>query len=577
MIYPIKSRLLNPSADATMRQTGFTLVEMTVVLLLITLMASVAVRETAELGFQTRYEQTQERLEMIRQAILGNPKQIINGQQAVSGFVADMGRLPVDLHELLEAQYCRPDRDINWANNPADANTVCNANYGAGSWVNNALFVNGRCINTAYTTQADCENNNSQWIPLGFGWHGPYLNVSGSPADADVFPDAWGRLAPDAPNAQTQNYGWVLSPGFDVNTATPHPFNSNRLVVQSYGKDQQVGGADYEADYPSNRYSTDNSLPYTQPAPLVDQEDWLLDISQGLNISVLKKYGSDNYCGFSSEAVLTTQQDCLNAGGAWSGTCSITVSSCKTVGGRWQSCFFSPSACASAGGASTSRCQFTEKSCNAADGNSDVDWNSVNHSCDLDSPSCSAAGGSWSGTECNFSRPRCQIVGGSWVNDCTFTSANCVAAEGTWESTTTPNSCSFTQTDCHTRSGQSTGRDCYMSHAEFSGTRYVAEGCQTAAGTWTARICMNLFYRNPNTSVVTNISSNPVTIDDNGAYQTINFNFTTPPLIPVGANAIGIYEYDGDCNLDNPLYPADRQNPTQVDFHPHTTLPVINW
>ena len=29
--------------------------------------------------------------------------------------------------------------------------------------------------------------------------------------------------------------------------------------------------------------------------------------------------------------------------------------------------------------------------------------------------------------------------------------------------------------------------------------------------------------------------------------------------------------------ITNPFYPADRQNPIQVDFHPHGTLPVINW
>lgn len=77
---------------------GFSLVELTVILLLITLLASVAVRETAELGFQTRYEQSRERLDMIRQAILGNPRQIINGQQAVS----DMGRLPMSERELID-------------------------------------------------------------------------------------------------------------------------------------------------------------------------------------------------------------------------------------------------------------------------------------------------------------------------------------------------------------------------------------------------------------------------------------------------------------------------------------------
>jgi hypothetical protein len=135
-----------------------------------------------------------------------------------------------------------------------------------------------------------------------------------------------------------------------------------------------------------------------------------------------------------------------------------------------------------------------------------------------------------------------------------------------------------------------------MSHAEFTGAKYTVGGCQAASGSWTAKLCMNLFYRDPDTSAITYVPSLPVTIDENGGYQTVQFLFpdtadadedgiTNEPIpvplyVPIGQNAIGIYEYDGDgdyCDLNNPLYPADRQNPIQVDFHPRTGLPVINW
>ena len=159
---------------------GFTLVEMTVVLLLITLLASVAVRETAELGFQTRYEQTKDRLEMIKQAILGNPRQIINGQQAISGFVADMGRLPNTLRELIEDYDC--DGPL------VDGNSDTNLNNDGGCpWI----------LDTTYNSG------------LGSGWRGPYLTISGNPSDNDALSDGWGATATNG------NFGWNF---FKLNT-----------------------------------------------------------------------------------------------------------------------------------------------------------------------------------------------------------------------------------------------------------------------------------------------------------------------------------------------------------------------
>lgn len=178
---------------------GFTLLEMTVVLLLMTLLASVAIRETNGLSFQVRYEQTRERLERIREAILGNPRQIINGQQAVSGFVADMGRLPDNLRELLQSGSCSDDPTKK---TPAD----CGASWGWG----NIVTYGGRCSDGTTTIKAECEDNGHGW--LNIGWNGPYLQVSGNPGDADVLTDGWGN-----------NYHWQMA-GAD-------------LVIESWGKD----------------------------------------------------------------------------------------------------------------------------------------------------------------------------------------------------------------------------------------------------------------------------------------------------------------------------------------------------
>lgn len=54
---------------------------------------------------------------MIREAILGDPRKTVNGQAVMSGFVADMGRLPTCLRELLEPFNCNTGSAYNqpWA------------------------------------------------------------------------------------------------------------------------------------------------------------------------------------------------------------------------------------------------------------------------------------------------------------------------------------------------------------------------------------------------------------------------------------------------------------------------------
>lgn len=265
---------------------GFTLLEMTVVLLLMTLLASVAIRETNGLSFQVRYEQTRERLERIRDAILGNPRQIINGQQAVSGFVADMGRLPTDLHELLEREFCS-DR--------------------------------------GYSTQATCEAAGKIWKPqenwifdsssdLWYGWRGPYLNISSSALDNDAFVDGWGSFAA---NSTDHDYGWKLF------------FNmpeTGDLTVLSYGKDRSAGGNCSDSDY--------NGDCFVQ----ILKRDYQLDISPGITVLVRgRTFSLDSHC---SNASYTARANCENNGGTWYGGCSesgyANLATCPS--GKWNSC-----------------------------------------------------------------------------------------------------------------------------------------------------------------------------------------------------------------------------------------------
>ena len=80
---------------------GFTLIEMLMVILIIAVTSKIVAVSFEDIGFSARFEQTDDRINTIRQAIVGNPKRTINGQPDISGFVADMGRLPINIRELI--------------------------------------------------------------------------------------------------------------------------------------------------------------------------------------------------------------------------------------------------------------------------------------------------------------------------------------------------------------------------------------------------------------------------------------------------------------------------------------------
>jgi len=86
--------------------SGFTLVEMLMVILIIAATTKIVAVSTQEFAYSARYEQTQAKLDTLRQAIVGNSKRTINGQPDISGFVSDMGRLPDNIRELLQSFVC---------------------------------------------------------------------------------------------------------------------------------------------------------------------------------------------------------------------------------------------------------------------------------------------------------------------------------------------------------------------------------------------------------------------------------------------------------------------------------------
>ncbi len=565
-----------------MKQQGFSLVELVTVLLIITVLSTIAIRSTVEIGYNARYEQTKERLNSIKQAIIGNPNRYLNSQPDIHGFVADMGRLPVNLRELVDQNYCTADRTIDETNYDsatyASAQAHCNA-ISAGAW-------------KAQTAPGSSNG-------LSFGWRGPYLTVSDSVISKDLYTDGWGR---ESQNSTDFNYGWVYQIG------SP---NTDDLTIQSYGKNQAAGGTDdYDADYPP-----------TSSQPVISNTDWKVAISNGITISLQKPYmPTFRACGFlaSQASSFTTAIDCQNAGGNWNGTtCTIIdAASCKLVGGTWQSCLFDSAQCANftAGAGTTwrSSCEFTENSCNASTGGTTnttgaVGWDGTNHVCiTATSPTKTCPG-----ANCSYTTPTaCENNQGTWVQRCIFndstacTTALPTGAGGTWD-TNNPNSCLLTTAQCFSAQGLTNGGECYLTHQEgqTTATRYTESSCKTAKGVWFRNtsiysplyrknsVCVKFFYRKGSSidslisdNDISTASPDPFPIEENGSYQTITFNNfkdntnTVVTDIPIGINAIGIYEYDGSsCSTSTNLYPSDRTAPIPVLFAPHRNLPVIQW
>lgn len=235
-------------------QQGMTLIELTVVLLILISLATIAIRSTAGLQDQARWEQTKNRYAEIKKAIIGDPKLIINGQPDISGFVADMGRLPACIQELLAEGYC-------------PKNTFCDQ--------------------TACNTDTP-----DSWVASGYNWKGPYLISSELATDADAFSDGWGRTA-------AGNYGWSIT--FDtINTAS-----ATTMTIQSLGKDQTAGGTSpYDSDYPAT-------------TPSINKNDWQIDISGGVSVMVNTLSNGECGEATCSKPSLEDSVSCTSEGATW--------------------------------------------------------------------------------------------------------------------------------------------------------------------------------------------------------------------------------------------------------------------
>jgi prepilin-type N-terminal cleavage/methylation domain-containing protein len=135
---------------------GLTLIELLVVLTILAILAAAAIVSTESVVSQGRFEATQSTLRAVEEAVLGPALlQAEDGAAATAGFVADVGRLPLELAELWANPHGLPPFRFQ----PADASEVGAAH-------------------------ADLD------VVVPTGWRGPYLRL---PIGGDQLLDGWGR------------------------------------------------------------------------------------------------------------------------------------------------------------------------------------------------------------------------------------------------------------------------------------------------------------------------------------------------------------------------------------------------
>lgn len=103
---------MNKHGRSTAR--GVTLLELLIVLMILSLILTAAVKTwdvTLERG---RYETTRKRLDQLATVITGDPNYVVSGRRADFGFVGDMGRIPNNLTELVSEPPASPPESSRW-------------------------------------------------------------------------------------------------------------------------------------------------------------------------------------------------------------------------------------------------------------------------------------------------------------------------------------------------------------------------------------------------------------------------------------------------------------------------------
>ncbi len=244
---------------------GFTLLELLVVITLLGVVMLTATTFIVNTGETERDESTSIKWHQLRTAIIGDSTRTLNGAPVLSGYVADMGRLPANIKELMSKDYDY-DHDVDLATDYLPIEQPAWKEYDLGT-----IFPGLAVPDTALTGKPGSAK-------LAGGWRGPYLYSAGSKifsdgwgfVDTDYFRDADNQFILDAQGYKilkdSVNFNWrvvheplpVPSTGPTCNSVDDLESDINDcdgLQIQSLGEDHVLDDpslniVDYRRDFP---------------------------------------------------------------------------------------------------------------------------------------------------------------------------------------------------------------------------------------------------------------------------------------------------------------------------------------
>lgn len=229
--------LLRPNKHV---QCGLTLLELIIVVALLSIVALATTSLIVDTGEWKQQQATEDQWLSVKRSILGDNVVDVHHFREYSGFVADMGRLPNCLRELIRPFDCTNDLSV--------ANRL-----------------------TIFTQDID----SNQW----YGWRGPYLGVPG----ANEYRDGWRNRGRDdnTGNDDDVNYGWLFGTGAPNGTECQNAVVEQQqpatIILQSCGDDGDVDNTEtgFPADYPYTEFDGVGNPIYV---PLITRHDYQVDL-----------------------------------------------------------------------------------------------------------------------------------------------------------------------------------------------------------------------------------------------------------------------------------------------------------
>ncbi|MGJ8619823.1 MAG: type II secretion system protein [Methylophilaceae bacterium] len=224
------------------KQQGFSLLELVVVIALLSIVALASTTLILDNGDLKRQQETESRWNQIHDAIISQPNLYLNGSPYVRGYVADMGRLPVGIVELISQT---PMYDHDDDNATAEILIPYDDDDDAGTAEITINQPDWQTIELGYTVSTPVlpATGPIYTNELHGGWRGPYLYTAGS----KLFRDGWGREGDLGLAEDSVNFGW------EVDTRGEQIGEVTDFFIQSWGSDQDQdtgGSGDFTEDFP---------------------------------------------------------------------------------------------------------------------------------------------------------------------------------------------------------------------------------------------------------------------------------------------------------------------------------------